>query len=319
LRYDTLDILYISPFIYDENSKVFGGYKNSMEKRMGTLTARFESVVLEARTQNPSIKIVAMHMFEGGKSLDALPKPEDRTKFAVSVADFLRERQGKESLPDPNKAAAFGRDPNKKVSLQLDGYDIDYEGPNKQPWIADVVNKVRTEIQKVNSAFTVSLSADNVDHLAGKPTLGTDLDYINMQNYDGGRSTTFDKYLSAIPNFPSSKLLWGMTTELPWRNLEPVKSHPLDGIDQITKRVINGGHLGGVMLWRMNSDMWAFENMVQAAVYDVLHGTSHPELRKKVLEEWAKAVAGKDASKLVAINQNLEADYNAMNGYRVSH
>ena len=152
--------------------------------------------------QNPNIKIVPMQM-------DGYSSPTSGvliTKFANSVSGFLSEWYNK-------------CDPQTGASLRVNGYNVDYEwGDTLQTWTPTVLSQIRLKLDALGATinaprFQVSITPATILYLDGQMSLV--LDYINMQNYDGGYGTGIQDYLSAITGLKTSQLTWGKTSEMP--------------------------------------------------------------------------------------------------------
>ncbi|KAL9611888.1 MAG: hypothetical protein Q9167_003502 [Letrouitia subvulpina] len=121
-----------------------------------------------------------------------------------------------------------------------------------------------------------------------RPTLAGQLEYVNMQNYSGGQGPKATDYQNddVIPNLKPSQILHGIDVEDPAnRNEEDVQS-----LDSVLKKVQDNGLLGGVMVWRLNSDNWIFQNMLHVALHNNIHGKESPhgleDLVKKGWKTW---------------------------------
>ena len=273
IRFDVVDILYISPFSILKPDYIFGLEGGNKTNPTGVFASRFRWVVSQARYQNPKIKIIAMQ-FVGGNDYSILTSDDLIEKYTDSVRDFLAEWQ---DLKDPVTG----------TPLHLDGYDVDYEWTsdgdgNMQYWAPTVLSQIRSKLdalsQKTKSPrYQVSITPAGTKNLNG--SLSTVLDYINMQNYDGGFSTGPDDYLSAIPGLKPIQLVWGVTSELPDKNKAT----------SMTDAITQSKPLAGIWAWRLNSNVWPFENMAQVAIYNKVNGViSVLDLDDKVNDGWTK-------------------------------
>jgi hypothetical protein len=280
LRFDTIDYLYISPFTVLPNSHTFGMSETGTPSQpAGKFTERLKWVIKEARTQKPDIKIIAMQMNQKGNDFQVLTTDELRERYATSVAHLLHTFE--------------------KHSLRIDGYDVDYEwndsnvlgDGNLQSWSPDVLKRVRANLDKLGSTpkFQVSISAASTIGLANNTDLAEVLDYVNMQNYDGGQGLGPKDWIDAI-GIPPSKLVWGLSAEGPSKNVHRVKSID-DALKMRAHKWGSGstaGPLAGVMVWRLNSDNWVFEDMVLLSLYNKVYSkTPYGGLEDVLKKGWA--------------------------------
>jgi hypothetical protein len=180
----------------------------------------------------------------------------------------------------------------------VDGYDVGYEwvtsrqrgDGNLQDWAPTILSQIRSKADALSKTprFYVSITAATTICLENHEKLAKDLDYVNMQNYDGGLGCTPDVYFKAIRNLKPSKLVWGITAELPWKN------DLVGSIDDAIKKskekyhtAVETGPLAGIMVWRLNSDNWVYENMLQVALYNKVHSKKSPDgLDDRVSNGW---------------------------------
>lgn len=150
-RFDTTDILFIcSFFVLPRQDPVTGStvYKFGLQDGeadngwLGRYENRYKWVVAEARTQNPNIRIIAGMMMWTDSTvnplhiddLGVLQTPESRTEFATSVKDLLL---GTSKETYVNSAGVA-------VSARIDGFDIDLEGGNLEPYLPEFLAKQRS-------------------------------------------------------------------------------------------------------------------------------------------------------------------------------
>ena len=206
IRFDTADILYVSPFSALPGT-IFGLEGGDVKNRTGLFTKRFEWVVKQARTQNPQIRTIAMQFWGAGPAggdFSILTTDDLREQYTNSVRDFLKDWQNKTHKTNSGK----------ELSLRVDGYDVDYEWAkneisgdgNLQVWAPSILSQIRSKVDALSKSpcFYVSITAASVICLEGNTELAGVLDYVNMQNYDGGSRKTPDTYLEAIPNLKPS-------------------------------------------------------------------------------------------------------------------
>ena len=335
IRFDTFDFLYISPFeisptrasfvpgrdVYDPSRDgiVFGCTGGTVKNRTGIYTKRFEWIIRQARSQNPKVKIMVMQ-FYGGPDFTVLNTEQLRKDYTDSVRDFLEEWQHKTYKPDNGP----------EIQLRVDGYDVDYEwvdkkvgdtlireDGNRQPYAPDILHMIRQKVDSLSKTpkFYVTITAadtHNLGHSKHSRDLAHVLDFVNMQNYDGGSNCKPEKYLHDIPNLQPSQLVWGITVEKPWLNVLP------NSLDDNIQKYLNGvgtGQFAGIMVWRLNSDNWVYENMVQLAVYNKVHSRVSPAgLDDKVKQGWRLAGRNETGEKVPPFSPN---DWVAANQYRI--
>ena len=282
IRFDTIDILIIAPFfVQKDHGYIFGCYGGTAANPTGDLTTQFEYIVRTARLANPNVKIIAEQFYGSDADYTKLDSPDKIKKYTDSVAHFLNLWQHK-TYKDP----ASG----KTVSLRIDGYDVDYEwttddqsnSGNQQPWAPEVLSQIRTKVDalKASPKFLVSVTPATTACLEGSDkNLYKVLDYVIMQNYDGGAGTTANHYLQAIPGIKPSQLLFGISAEVVSKNLDSVRS--MDDAINSFKTEYTGttetGPLGGLFIWRLNSDNWVFENMTVVALYSKINNIPAPD------------------------------------------
>ena len=334
-RFDTCDFLYISPFeisptrhnfkhghdvyVPSRDGLVFGCTEGSVKNRTGIYTKRFEWIIRQARSQNPNVKIMVMQFF-GGPDFRVLNTEQLRVEYTDSVRDFLKEWQHKTYKPDSGP----------EIPLRVDGYDVDYEwtdkkvgnnwireDANRQPYAPDILHMIREKVDKLSktSRFYVTITPADTHNLGRSKhskDLAQDLDFVNMQNYSGGKDCGPDQYLSDIPNLQASQLVWGIRAEY------TADSELPDSLEDNIQKYLNGignGRFGGIMLWRLNSNNWVYENMLQLAVYNKVHSIISPAgLEDKVNQGWKSSGrngAGENVSPF------LPDDWIAAKQYRV--
>ncbi|KAL9612424.1 MAG: hypothetical protein Q9167_002972 [Letrouitia subvulpina] len=332
-----MDVLFICGFssVDHDGVPMFGGDGGNKDNRLGKWAARFNMVIRTARSQNPHIRIIAMQMFGGDSDFASLNNPKKREMYADSVRDFLAEWHDKKDQSD--KGA--------EISLRVDGYDVDYELGNRQEYTPDILLMIRERLnglsKNTHTKFYVSITPADTEYLSGSK-LAQAVDYVNMQNYDGGQSTSPDDYLRQIPDLKPSQLIWGATVESPPVNTFSVTSMD-DAIVAMQKEYptsnqnpnhnpVQKGPLAGIFLWRLNSDNAWFENMVHVALYSKVQNKKLPDgLDDLVRQGWnfggrdGGGNKGKDLSEIRnsdnpkdlghPIHPYLEEDWNNANWY----
>ena len=94
------------------------------------------------------------------------------------------------------QTATYG---GKNISLRVDGYDVDYEIGNTVNLAITVYAKLRAKIDKLAGdripKYLLTVTSANIK---GIHDIAPHVDFINMQNYDGGRKFSPDNYVDAI-------------------------------------------------------------------------------------------------------------------------
>lgn len=289
-RWDAMDVLFICPFIVTPTYEF--GLGRPYESGDSNVVKRYEWVVANARAQNPRLRIVAMHWFDNdphGMGIGALKTDDQIDEFTDSVAAVLSASRDKTLVSDSGKT----------VSAQIDGYDVDVESYSMVEQLPKVLAKVRSKLDKASTSprFTVSISPAWLDYLEGDDTLANSLDYLNMQRYDGGKYTTAEDYLAAIPGLKPHQLTFGISGEgteslnAPQSNGDPPT---LDSVIAAYKAGVDGSQYGGLWMWRLNSSNSIYENMLQVTFYNAVHNTTLPNTPQyaMVQEGWATAGGG---------------------------
>jgi hypothetical protein len=300
-RFDAVDILFVTPFIVTP----IGEFSTGTADNGKSLAERFKWVLGYAREKNPKIRIIAMQWYgDGGDGNGFAALEENNTQsikkdpaavtkyiktYTDSVAKFFEEWHYKSITTNSGKV----------VPARIDGYDIDYEEHVVVPDVPTILSQLRSKLNaltvKINTEnkkhgittpsqpFTISLSSATTSFLQ---STAKSLDYINMQNYDGGRSTPPAHYMRDIDGLQSHQLVYGMTSEMTMLNeydnstkstLETVLQKFKAGyIDSKTPHGHAGVPFAGLMIWRLNSDNRIFENAVQVLVYNAVHNIQLP-------------------------------------------
>lgn len=292
-RFDTTDILYVcSFFVLPRTDPATGSqtYKFGLQDGepdngwLGRYENRYKWVVAEARTQNPDIRIVAgMMMWTDSEDnplhiqdLSILQTPESRTEFATSVKELLLEKS-KETYMNSAGVA---------VSARIDGFDIDLEDGNLQPYLPDALTKLRSAFDSVGPSQKLYLSVTPAWTTYLDDSCAASLDYLNMQNYDGGRNTGPEDYRRVVPSLKHAQMLWGLSSE------DPGEMNTCTSVEDAVGRCKDLG-LGGIMTWRLNSNNWVYQQMLQIQLYVEVKDIASPtKLRDSVVNGWR--TGGKD-------------------------
>jgi len=273
IRFDAMDVLYVSPFSVLPN-KGFG--LKPLDGKLDALAKRFEWIVANARAAKEDIKIIAMNMYGSDEGYMELHDNKDVKTYADSVAAFI----------DTWSKKTLSAESGKTVSARIDGYDIDYEPNTVQPNAPAVLSLIRKNLDELSSKhqvprFQVSASSDRTLYLE---KLAPVLDYVNMQNYDGGVSVAPSTYPAEIKDLQYSQLLYGISSEKAEydppsymnreETLEAIKKKDLKSL----LKAENKHQYAGIMVWRLNSDVWVYENTFQVMLYNQIHGTTLKQL-----------------------------------------
>lgn len=293
-RFDTTDILYVcSFFVLPRNDPSTGNqtYKFGLQdgeadnRWLGRYENRYKWVVAEARTQNPDIRIIAgMMMWTDSEDnplhiqdLNVLQTPESRTEFATSVKELLLEKSKETYLNSAGVA----------VSARIDGFDIDLENGNLQPYLPEALAKLRSAFDSVGPSQKLYLSVTPAWTKYLDDSCAASLDYLNMQNYDGGRNTGPEDYRGVMPSLKHAQMLWGLSSE------DPGEMNTCISVDDAVNHC-RGLGLAGVMTWRLNSTNWVYQQMLQIQLHAEVKNIACPvELRDLVGKGWP--TGGKDA------------------------
>jgi len=200
-----------------------------------SLESKFAKVASAAREANPAIKILVSQWWGEGQEQkwgESLAKLGGIDAYAHSVAAFV-EQHG------------------------LDGFDIDYEGMNAISSFPALASALRSALDSRRSGllFTISpastegLTSDSLKHV----------DYINMQSYAGGIGLHADAFTRL--GFPSASVVYGICPE-------SLCSGP--SLESACSTVKREG-LGGIHLWRLNSDNHDAECETQERAHQLIH------------------------------------------------
>ena len=116
-----------------------------------------------------------------------------------------------------------------------------------------------------------------------------------MQRYDGGRYTTAEDYLAAIPGLKVQQLNYGVSGgDTEGLNAPQSDGGPatLDGVIAANKAGVNGSKYGGMWMWRLNSGNLIYENMLQVTFYKTVHDTKLPNTPQYAIVQQGWVTAG---------------------------
>lgn len=232
IPYDKVDVMYLGPAgIQRDDGGNFG--------LLPALKDRFSKVVSKARAMNPAIKIVVSQWWGTGQErvwgedLSQIRGSSSKVHaYAQSVANFIRE---------------YG----------LDGYDVDYESSNVIPDMSELISSVRSALDSTKSGLLLTLSPASTSYLTSENL--KHVDYINMQSYAGGRGIGVSAYTSL--GFPSTSLHYGICPETNCYG---------DSVETACS-MVRSNNLGGVHVYRLNSDNYAHEDQTQETMYTKIH------------------------------------------------
>lgn len=200
-----------------------------------SLRAKFNKVVTTARKANPGIKILVSQWWGNGQEKvwgSSLSQLTSVDAYALSVASFVDE---------------YG----------LDGYDIDYESSNVVSSFPALAASLRRALDAKKAGLLFTISPASTRYLTRESL--THVDLINMQSYAGGRGINVKSYTNL--GFPSSAVLYGICPE----------SHCSGASVETACATVKADNLGGIHLWRLNSDNHGTEDSVQGESYQRLH------------------------------------------------
>lgn len=309
-RFDTTDILYVcSFFVLPRQDPVtrrptykFGLQDGEADNGwLGSYKTRYEWVVTKARTQNPDIRIIAgMMMWKDAEEnplhiqdLNVLQTPESRAEFVTSVKELLLEKSKETYLNSAGDA----------VSARIDGFDIDLEFGNLQPYLPEVLAELRSAFDSIGPSLKLYLSVTPAGTDCLDNSCAASLDYLNMQNYDGGWGTGPEEYREKMPDLKHSQMLWGLSSE------DPGGLNRCTSVEDAVGRCKELG-LGGVMAWRLNSINWVYQQMLQIKLYAEVKNIACPmELGDLVVKGWPKGGMGDVGGKVVPISPWTEKEW----------
>ncbi|GAA1940568.1 hypothetical protein GCM10009738_12340 [Kitasatospora viridis] len=247
INFAHVDVLYVGPFGIQPD----GTFDERGQSPQSPLAKRLRWVVEHARAENAKIRIIASQWWGCGDSdcaplwgndLSALSGSTEA--YAESVARFVQRND-------------------------LDGFDIDYEGGNVTEQVGDILGKVRAQFdalgRQTGRRYFETVSPAEPTYL-DEPGIATDLDYVNIQTYEGGSSQTASDYTSI--GFDRSQLLYGYCPETACDT--PTLAEAEAGYQNVTSGVPQP--LAGIHLWRLNSGNYQQENADQEEIYRYLHG-----------------------------------------------
>ena len=262
IRFDAIDVLFISPFHVEDKTHAFILGRDEH----GTYMKRFTWVIQSARTKNPLVKIIVVQMmdrtFEGGDFRNLPADQNSINSYATSVAAFLETWYN-------HKLSSL--DGTYKVDARLNGWEVDVEGGTDVEHLPTILSAVRHSLDALSvklqaPKFTVSICpawADNLD-----ATVADSVNYVNMQRYSGGAGTTAASYKGKVPKLADSQLIWGLCSEEPYRNAPETKD--FDGMKKKVQDVV-AGHEPGIWTWKVNSDNFLWANDFQVWLYNQVH------------------------------------------------
>jgi hypothetical protein len=294
VRFDAMDVLFISPIFINTNDK---SIMISTAKDGQSLVERFKWIIRAARSANANVKIILEQFFgqcPGGSDFRTIEDSEQAIhKFAMSVGNFMEQWYG-HRLPSIDGTTS--------VSARIDGYDVDVEEGTMVEALPKILAAVRGILnvsgQKLRHRFSVSITPAWTRHLNG--SVAQSCDYINMQNYDGGKGMDPDEFLRAVPGLKREQLAWGFSSEQPWLNT----AQSFAEVEAKVREVINNSYVG-VWTWRINSNNNAYENMFQVWLYNLVHGASLPNAKAEeiVARYWPDGGRTSDRSRALTASE----------------
>ncbi|KAF7534172.1 hypothetical protein G7054_g6457 [Neopestalotiopsis clavispora] len=295
IRFDAVDVLFVSPFRVKTNDLSF----NPINRDGLQLNTRLQWVIRAARSKNPKIKIIAVQFYDQGPSSNLRAFGGDQGKierYAKSVAGFIGTWYNK-TLPALTGSGT--------VSARIDGYDVDVEDDTLVDDLPKVLAAVRNAFNNLSSELRssrFSVSITPAVPAALDDTIASSCDYINMQNYSGGRDTAPEEYIQAVHDLRPEQLVWGFTSEEPWRNTLTNFPEAKQKVNEVLK-----GPIPGIFTWRLNSNNHVYENIFQVWIYDVVHQTTLPGSKEEsiVKKYWPLGGRAGNQDGLPILPQNL--------------
>ncbi|KAG5791994.1 hypothetical protein H9Q69_008978 [Fusarium xylarioides] len=217
IRFDAIDVLFISPFYVKPGDFSFelGNGINLVE--------RFEWTIRAARSKNPNIVIIVVQFWQpnnGQNDFELLGDDEKIKAYADSVTAFIGSYYNK-TLPNISG--------NGQVSARIQGYDVDVESSTLVGNLPKILMAVRQSLdglaQKLG-ASKLSVSITPAWATCLDSTVAQSCDYINMQNYSGGANTFPEAYLNAVPGLEKQQLAWGFYPETPNASTQLLQQFP---------------------------------------------------------------------------------------------
>ena len=277
IRFDAIDVLFLSPFLVMTNDHSFNLYTVDG----GSLIERFKWVIRSARSKNSNVKIIVEQFYGssmGASDFTIVSNDANIIKtYADSVEKFV-ETWYHQMLPS---IAGVG-----EVSARVDGWDVDVESGTMVAHLPKILTAVRAGLDRLSSKlgapkFSVSITPAWTNHLDS--SVAQSVDYINMQNYSGGINTAPDAYKRAIPGLKDSQLIWGLCSEEPWKNTVQAFT------DMKAKaQAVASGQISGIYTWRVNSSNCVYENIFQVWLFNIVHRASLPDAKTEdvVMRHW---------------------------------
>lgn len=274
IRFDAIDVLFLSPFSVINNDHSF----NLSPIDDGSLVERFKWVIRSARSKNSNVKIIVEQFYSPPthpSDFVILSNDANIKTYADSVAKFI-DTWYHRTLPSITGVG--------EVSARVDGWDVDVEESTKVAHLPKILIAVRASLEGLSNKlgapkFCVSITpawTDDID-----PSVAQSVDYVNMQNYSGGKCTTPEAYKEATGlKLEDSQLIWGLCSETPWTNTAEAFT------DMKAKaQAVANGKIPGIYTWRLNSDTYAYENIFQVWLFNIVHGVSLPDAKTEDVVE----------------------------------
>ncbi|KAH7123138.1 hypothetical protein EDB81DRAFT_766088 [Dactylonectria macrodidyma] len=251
IRFDAVDVLFISPF-----------FVNAIDHSLMLSTGDDGKTSLSGR-------------FEwAGGDYGIISNSHDVQQYANSVSNFI-ETYYNRTLP--------ALDGPGEVSARINGLDVDVEGGNlTSNLLSSILSTVRGSFDELS--YKLSAPKLTVSICPAWPTnlnasMAKSCDYVNMQNYSGGEGTDPSVFLQAIPGLSEQRqLAWGFASETPGANT----TQTFAAVKAKAQEVTNG-RFAGTYNWRLNSGDYPFENDFQVWLYNFVHGASLPDAKPEAV------------------------------------
>lgn len=273
IRFDAVDVLFISPFYINPNNYSFelGTVDN------GSLLQRLHWVIRAARSKNANIKIIVEQFYtRNSMNYKLIENDENKIKqYADSVAHFI-EGYANLKLPALEKS--------EQVAAHVDGFDVDVKSDTSVEVLPKILEDVRASLKGLSdklhgTKFSVSITPAFGDRLDA--SMAHSCDYINMKNYSDGKGTPPQLFQRFVPDLEKEqkKLVWGFSSEMPWDANHQYWANTTEHFPDVKYKAeeVAANKWVGTYTWRLNSDNSAYANMFQVWLYNLVHGIKSPD------------------------------------------
>ncbi|KAF3020145.1 hypothetical protein E8E14_008819 [Neopestalotiopsis sp. 37M] len=276
IRFDAIDVLFISlSFVeLDDFSFIHNYMGESADATNASLRNRFEWVVSRARSRNPDIKIIVQQQYlTGTPDAEHRMAKKDLTKmqnFSQSAAKFIRDWY-RRTLP------ILG---GKVISARIDGFDILHGMCSGVPELLKAMREALDKLPRElgSSPFSLSYSTGVPEEM--DKSVASSCDYINLQYYEVRRHSSPGSCRKAFPHLRPEQIVWGFSSEEPWQNAAKTFPEMKQKMIELLRANANGIHT-----WRINSDVYGYENIFQVWLHNLVHETELPDSKDESIVE----------------------------------